>query len=175
MVLAVMAPDFGFPRERGHGVYRPKKFTVRVGPAWDGSWRSWACCWASASRCSSLGGVRRGPRRRDAVRRQELGDRRTEPAAGTPCRPRPGLDRPIAARSGFRGEDVPDRRVASLPWQRERRPRGSLVREELVDALHVPARQPVLDVEIQPDQRLRAPDRLSASTDVCTAYASTTC
>jgi hypothetical protein len=95
---------------------------------------------------------------------------------GLPCRPRPRVDRAIATLARFFGEDVADAHGAPLRGQIERRPRRALICQDLVDALHLPARQPVLHMEVQADQRLCDADRrLSSASDVWTAYASTEC
>lgn len=79
--------------------------------------------------------------------------------ARLPCRGGPCLDCTIALLPGWLRHDVAHGHRTPIRREREPRPFRASVGDDLVDALDLPACQPVLDVQVQSDQRLHEVDR----------------
>jgi hypothetical protein len=80
--------------------------------------------------------------------------------ARVPRRGRQRLDRPITSFARWLGGDIVDGDRAAIARECEPRPGGPLRCEDGVNPLNLLAREPVLDVQEQPHQRLGDPDRL---------------
>src|SRR5215204_1299153 len=99
-------------------------------------------------------------RRSDSLRHQERVDGFANPMpARLPRRGGPCLDCTIPPVTGWLHHDIAHRHRTTIRREREPRPFGASVGDDLVDALYLPTGQPVLDVQVQADQRLRDTDR----------------
>jgi hypothetical protein len=97
--------------------------------------------------------------RRDPVGFQEPLDVVAQVAARFPRRSDPRLDRSVAPVSRWLGQNVAHGHRSPRRREGEIRPVRASIAEDLVNALDLPARQAVFDVQIQADERLSDSDR----------------